>query len=113
MSEDRFVTPAEWRRHLLPRRGGMPVPHVPEPGAAAVVPGATQGRPGIRESLTHAGTPPDIAAAGFAQLDGEPASTPLGAAAVAVFTRRRGLPFGSLDAVTAAEILRDLREVTQ
>nr|BFE61807.1 hypothetical protein GCM10020063_063330 [Dactylosporangium thailandense] len=31
----------------------------------------------------------------------------------ASWDRRRGLPFGALDAVTASEILRDLREVTQ
>ncbi|WP_433615457.1 hypothetical protein ACQP2P_11635 [Dactylosporangium sp. CA-139114] len=35
MSEDRFVTPAGWRGHLLPRRDWMPVPYAPEPGAAA------------------------------------------------------------------------------
>ncbi|WP_433218444.1 DUF4132 domain-containing protein [Dactylosporangium sp. CS-047395] len=83
MSEDRFVTPTEWRRHLLPRRGGLPVAFVPEPDAATIVAKAAEGD--LRQTLTHRLTPQDVSAAGLRHLDGAPDSTPLGAASVAVY----------------------------
>src|SRR5690348_4614521 len=85
MTEDEYVTPAEWQRHLLPRRGGRPVPYGPEPGAAKIVAAAVADEAGLRATLTHARTPPDVSAAGLAHLGGDPGSTPLGAAAVAAF----------------------------
>ncbi|MEU7869331.1 DUF4132 domain-containing protein [Dactylosporangium sp. NPDC049140] len=129
MSEDRFNTPAEWRRHLLPRRGGLPVPYEPDPGAATIVARETEAPARIRRALTHDKTPGDISAAGLAHLAGEPDSTPLGAAAVAVFAvgppkktdaktsraiadewvRGRGLAF----AVSAAVELVDLRFISE
>ncbi|GAA3456455.1 DUF4132 domain-containing protein [Dactylosporangium matsuzakiense] len=129
MIEDQYVTPAEWQRHLLPRRGGRPVPYTPEPGAAKVVAAALQDEAGLRGSLAHAKTPADVAAAGLAQLDGDPAATALGAAAVAAFVvgpqqhtdartsraiadewvRTRGLAF----AVRAGAELADLRCISR
>ncbi|WP_432988605.1 DUF4132 domain-containing protein [Dactylosporangium sp. CA-233914] len=125
MSEDRFVTPDAWQGVLLPRRGGTPVAYEPGPKAAAVVAKALTAIPDLRESLTHPGTAEDITATGVAHLEDPAASTPLGAAAVAViavgpatrtdartsealaddWVTARGLPF----AVSAAVELVDLR----
>ncbi|GGM08901.1 DUF4132 domain-containing protein [Dactylosporangium sucinum] len=127
-TEDTYVTPASWQRSIVPRRGGLPVAWRPGANWAAVVAEHTQ--PDDPESLSRRAlaqqhTPADVRAEGLAHLDGDPLSTPLGAAAVAVtavgpsdrwssaissafadgWVATRGLPF----AVRAAVELVDLK----
>ncbi|WP_238018207.1 DUF4132 domain-containing protein [Dactylosporangium sp. AC04546] len=127
-TEDTYVTPGSWQRSIVPRRGGLPVSWRPASGWAAVVAEHTQpGDPDSlsRRALTQQHTAADIREEGLAHLAGDPLSTPLGAAAVAVtvvgpsdrwssavssafadgWIATRGLPF----AVRAAVELVDLK----
>ncbi|MEU4688641.1 DUF4132 domain-containing protein [Actinoplanes sp. NPDC023714] len=78
-----FAIPSAWRRFVLPRRADAP----PMPPVQAVkVRHATELLTAFRDdalpSFAHRLTPGDIAEAGRAYLAGDPAATPLGAAAV-------------------------------
>lgn len=87
--EDLVTMPAGWLQVLHPRRGGAPGPALPDPagGPAAAAAALAPLRAAIEAGLD---TDPDLAAAGRGYLDAllagrtGDASTPLGAAAVAV-----------------------------
>ncbi|GAA1513898.1 hypothetical protein GCM10009827_030680 [Dactylosporangium maewongense] len=77
-----FGVPASWLRDILPRRGGAPAGFSPSATWAADIAALLDKRPSLRAALTNADTPADVSAEGLAHLDGDAASTPLGAAAV-------------------------------
>ncbi|MEV0132685.1 hypothetical protein AB0H83_30015 [Dactylosporangium sp. NPDC050688] len=139
MSEDTHVTPAAWRRSVLPRRGGLPVAYRPVAGHDG---GAAPGRGGDREPAME--PPRPGGALLLAELD-SPASgdrrrrdtsgppgivvgeveavtqfaeqslldAPTVGAGGTRWTRDRPHTFGGLHSVTVSEIIRDLREVVQ
>jgi hypothetical protein len=69
MNEDVFVTPAAWRRSILPRRGGLPVTYRPGAGWKETVGGSLARRAEVRGALLHPATFAQIRDAGLAYLD--------------------------------------------